>query len=295
MQARYSNMPNKIAHARYKHEILLLLLSIVATVAILYFFYNFNPILTAVIVLVGLFYIRLVQGQYLGNSLQVSTKHFYRLKQIIEDKARELKVPEPKLFISQDPYPNAYTIGFKHPYSIVLSSSLVEGLTEDELEATISHELGHMRFHHARISSIISPAGKDVLILTWVFGFWQRATELTADRVSLLITESPRALITTLIKISVGTKFLDKIDEEALLGQSKEVQKSVFNKWGELLVNHPYLTTRINNVLNLAREERFPYQKGGKMFCINCGTEVNVSAKFCPKCGFNIYGNLKTK
>lgn len=286
---------SKISRARYKYENLLLLISIVATVAILYFFYNFSPYFTAVIVIIGLFYIRLLQGQYLGNSLQVSEKHFYRLKQIIEKRAEELRVPEPKLFISQDPYPNAYTIGFKHPYSVVLNSSLVEGLTEEELEATISHELGHVKFHHARISSVISPAGKDILVLTWIFGFWQRATELTADRVSLLITENPRAMITTLIKVSVGTKFLEQIDEEELLGQSKEVQRSIFNKWGEFLVNHPYLTTRINNILNLAKEEGFPYHKGGKMFCVNCGTQVVISAKFCPKCGFNIRENLNSK
>ena len=278
---------SKIARAKYKHESLLLVISIVATISILYLLYDFNPLLTGVGIIFALFYIRLYQGQYLGNSLQVSSRHFYRLKQIIEARSKELKVPEPKLFISQDPYPNAYTIGFKHPYSIVLSSSLIEGLTEEELEATISHELGHVKFHHARISSIISPAGKDILVLTWIFGFWQRATELTADRVSLLMTDNPRALVTTLIKISVGMKFLDQIDEEALLGQSKEVQKNLFNKWGEFLNNHPYLTSRINNVLTLAKEQGLPYYKGGKMFCTSCGKEVSVSAKFCPECGFN--------
>src|SRR3972149_8191024 len=146
---------SKITRAKHKHESLLLVISIVATISILYLLYDFNPLLTGFGIIIALFYIRLHQGQYLGNSLQVSNKHFYRLKQIIEERSKELKVPEPKLFISQDPYPNAYTIGFKHPYSIVLSSRLVEGLTEEELEATISHELGHVKFHHARISSII--------------------------------------------------------------------------------------------------------------------------------------------
>lgn len=272
---------------RYRYENLLLVISVISTVLILYFLYNFNYLVTIIAVLVALFYIRLYQGQYLGNSLQVSDKHFYRLKQVIEEKSNTLNVPEPKLFITQDPYPNAYTIGFKHPYSIVLSSSLVEDLTEEELDAVISHELGHVKFHHARISSIISPAGKDILVLTWIFGFWQRATELTADRISLSITETPRELITSLIKISVGTKFLSQIDEEALLGQSKEIQKSLFNKWGEYLNNHPYLTTRIRNILDLSKKLELPYYKGGKMFCVNCGKEVAVSAKFCPECGFN--------
>lgn len=280
-------MPIKIKRARYKLEIFFLIFSIAATFIIVYIFYHFSPLITAILVIIMLFYIRLLQGQYLGNSLQVNNKHFYRLKQIIEVRSQELQVIEPKLFISQDPYPNAYTIGFKHPYSIVLNSSLVEALSEEELEAVIVHEMGHVKFSHARISSIISPAGQNILVLTWLFGFWQRATEFTADRVSLLVTENPRALITMLIKISVGTKFLDQIDEEELLEQSREVQKSIFNKWGEWLIDHPYLTSRINNILTLAKEQGLLYYKGGKMFCTNCGKQINVSAKFCPECGFN--------
>lgn len=280
-------MPN-LKNAKYKYENVLLFISIATTIAILYFFYDFNPLLTAVIVIFALFYIRLIQGQYLGNALQVSKKHFFRLKQIIEHQSELLKVKEPKLFIYQDPYPNAYTIGYKNPYSIVLSSSLVESLTEEELEAVICHELGHVRFNHSRISSIVSPAGKDIPFLTWIFSFWQRASELTADRVSLLTTENPRSLITALVKISIGPKFLEQIDEEELLNQSKEVQQTFLNKWGELLSNHPYLTRRIHNLLLWAKEEGLPYYKGGKMFCINCGTQISISVKFCPKCGFSI-------
>ncbi len=225
--------------------------------------------------------------------MQVSDKHFYRLKQIIEEQSKILKVKEPKLFITLDPYPNAFTIGYKNPYSIVLNSSLVEGLTEEELEAVIAHELGHVKFNHPRITSIVNPAGQNIFILTQIFGFWRRSTELTADRVSLLVTENPRALITALIKISIGMKFLEQIYEEELLKQSQIVKGNLFNKSGELLLDHPYLTKRINRLLRLAREKDLPYYKGGKMFCTNCGKEVNISAKFCPECGFNFKHEVK--
>jgi len=278
----------RLTHAKYKYEDLLLIISIISTIAALYFFYDFQPLLTILGIAIALFYIRLVQGQYLGNSLQVSKKHFFRLKQIIEDQSELLRIKEPKLFIYQDPYPNAYTLGYKNPYSIVLSSSLVEGLSEEELEAVIAHELGHVKFNHSRISSIVSPAGKNIPVLTWIFGFWQRSAEFTADRVSLMTTENPRSLITTLVKIGIGTKFLEQIDEDELLDQSRKVQKSIFNKWGELLNNHPYLTRRVNKIIEWSKEEGFTYYKGGKMFCINCGTQISVSAKYCPKCGIDI-------
>lgn len=271
---------------KHKFENLYLLLGILVLGAIIYFFYEFEPWITAGAIIVALFYIRLMQGQYLGNALEVNHKHFFRLKQIIEYQAKFLKVPEPKLFIYQDPIPNAYTLGFKHPYSVILSSSLVEGLTEEELEAVIAHEMGHVTFHHARISSIISPAGTNIPVFSLIFGFWNRASETSSDNISLMVTENPRALITGLTKISIGTKFLDLIDEDELLLQSKQIKQSLLNKWGELLNSHPYLTSRIYNVINRSGELGIPYIKTGKMHCIECGKKISIASRFCPKCGF---------
>lgn len=274
--------------ARHKYERLYLFLTIVTVISILYFFYDLNAWITILAIFSGLFYIRLVQGQYLGNALQVSNKHFYRIKQIIEDQSKMLEIMEPNVFINQDPYPNAYTLGFKNPYTIVLTSSLIENLNEDELEAVIAHEMGHAKFHHPRISSVVNPAGKNIPIFTWLFGFWERSAEISADNISLFITENPRALVTSLFKISIGPKFLGQIDEEELLKQSSEIKLSMLNKLGELLNNHPYLTTRISNLISKANIYGFSYYKGGKIYCSNCGKQISVSAKYCPHCGYPI-------
>ncbi len=276
-----------ISLARNEFENFILAISVLIIFSLLYLFYGFNPYVTLAFTILTLLYIRVTQGQFLGTSLQVSEKQFYKLKQIVEEQSKILQINEPKLFITQDPNPNAFTIGFTHPYSIVLTSSLVENLTEEELEAVIAHELGHVKFNHARISSFISPAGQNIFLLTQIFGFWRRSTELTADRVSLIITENPRALITALIKLSIGTKFLGQIDEEVLLQQSYFVKSNFFNKSGELLLDHPYLTKRISKLLQLAKEIYLPYYKGGKKFCINCGKKVSTAAKYCSNCGYN--------
>jgi Zn-dependent protease with chaperone function len=282
----------KFSQARHKFENLALVASVLVVFALLYFFYGLEPWITVGAILFTLFYIRLMQGQYLGNALQVTNKHFFRIKQIVEQQADKLHIREPKVFITQDPVPNAYTLGFYNPYTIVLSSGLVEGLTEAELEAVLAHELGHVKFHHSRISSLISPAGRDILLLNWIFGFWNRMSEISADTISLFVTENPRALITALVKISIGPRFLEQIDEEELLKQSKEVKQNHLNKWGELLNTHPYLTTRIHNLLSLAKQEALPYYKGGNMYCIHCGKTISVAAKFCPKCGVNLRKEL---
>jgi Zn-dependent protease with chaperone function len=273
---------------KHKFENLYLFLGTIVLAAIIYFFYEFEPLWTLGAIVIALLYIRLIQGQYLGNALEITNKHFYRLRHIIENQSSVLQVPLPKLFIYQDPVPNAYTLGFKHPYSIILSSSLVEGLNEEELEAVIAHEMGHVKFHHARISSIINPAGNNIPVFSLIFGFWNRAAETSSDNISLLITENPRALITGLTKISIGVSFLEQIDEDELLLQSQEIKQSLFNKGGELLNSHPYLTSRIHNIIARSGDMGIPYLKTGKMFCPFCRKQISISARFCTACGVSI-------
>jgi Zn-dependent protease with chaperone function len=279
--------------ARHKFEYLYLLLGIIALGLIIYFFYEFEPLWTVIGLVVALLYIRLLQGQYLGNALEVNNKHFFRLKQIISNQSKMLNVPEPKLFISQDPYPNAYTLGFKNPYSVILTSSLVEGLTEEELESVIAHEMGHVKYHHARISSIITPTGNNIPVFSLIFGFWNRASETSADNIALSITENPRALITSLTKMGIGINFLNQIDEDELLTQSKEIKRSLFNKAGELLNTHPYLTSRIHNIINRSKEIGIFYAKTGKMYCPNCRKSISISSRYCIKCGFSIRSGIE--
>jgi len=55
----------------------------------------------------------------------------------------------PELYVRQNPVPNAYTLAMqgKKPF-IVLHTSLIELLSEQELQAVIAHELGHLKCEH---------------------------------------------------------------------------------------------------------------------------------------------------
>jgi len=275
---------------RIRHwlEIPYLITSLIILFGVGWYFYDLKPQYTILFILIGLIIIRIREGQQLGNSLRVSKRHFFRIKQIVEAQAKALNVREPRLFIYQDPYPEAYTYGFVSPYTIVISSALVELLTEDELEAVIAHEMGHIKYSHAQILAIINPVGTEVPILSWIFLFWSRAAEITCDNTSLHVTGNPRALITSLIKLHVGPKFMSQIDEDDIIGQSKDVSRNYLNKIGELLNTHPYLTSRVNNIISHSNASGIPYTKSGKIKCSACGNEASLSAQFCPNCGNKI-------
>src|SRR4030095_8685464 len=58
-----------------------------------------------------------------------------------------LGVDMPELFVQQSPIVNAFTGGVERPV-IVLHSSLIERLTDEEVLAVVAHEVGHIHAAH---------------------------------------------------------------------------------------------------------------------------------------------------
>src|SRR5919199_1530487 len=58
-----------------------------------------------------------------------------------------LGVDMPELFVQQSPIVNAFTGGVERPV-IVLHSSLIERLTDEEVLAVVAHEVGHIHAEH---------------------------------------------------------------------------------------------------------------------------------------------------
>jgi Zn-dependent protease with chaperone function len=138
--------------------------------------------------------------------------------------------------------PNAAVIGFVPPLRYVMvTDSLLENCTEDEVEGIFAHEVGHVRQHHLRFyllfaltygcifANVMELLGRTglmeplasalsnhighgqailMLILTvlfWVFGFGyiSRRMEQQADLYALRKSKSPDAFILALEKLSL--------------------------------------------------------------------------------------------
>src|SRR6266705_6546298 len=99
--------------------------------------------------LASLFSDRSLRLLFLASSVRASTEQFPHLYELLLDGSSILDLPEvPELFISQDPIPNAMTLGSDKPF-IVITTGLVDLLDEEELRFTIGHELGHALSGHA--------------------------------------------------------------------------------------------------------------------------------------------------
>lgn len=202
-------------------------------------------------VLLIIFWIRMQQNQYLGNALRVHRGQFPEIYHVFFEQAKRLGIQKANLYIKQDPYLNAHTIGLG-TCSVVLHSALVEQLDSKELAFVIAHELGHFAAGHTKISSLLIPVGGNV-VSNFLFGFWQRKAEYTADRCGLILTNDLDSTVCGIIKLTVGGNLFSQVSLE---GYFKQVQKatSLSTSVSEVTLSHPLITNRIKKLIIFWRE-----------------------------------------
>lgn len=227
-------------------EISWLIISFILVFVVSYFVFEIGIWLAMLLIFLQLVYVLMAERQMYGNSLKISERQFADIDKIIEENAAQLGIRKPNVFIQQDPYINAYAIGFKKPYTIVLTSALVESLNRSELDFVVGHEMGHIKLGHSRMLSLISPLGRDIPVLTMIYGNWVRRAEYSADRAGLyLVGGNIKSAVTTMIKMSVGAKLSEKVELDSILEQIQSQMKDLISAGGEFLQTHPYVMNRI--------------------------------------------------
>ncbi|AMB59075.1 M48 family metalloprotease [Microterricola viridarii] len=79
-----------------------------------------------------------------------------RLWRVVENLAITTGTPMPKVYIINDPAPNAFATGRDPEHAIVAATTgLLEIMDDSELEGVMAHELGHVRNYDIRVSMIV--------------------------------------------------------------------------------------------------------------------------------------------
>src|SRR6266550_1827000 len=230
---------------------------------------------------IELFPERVAYIQNVAQTVRVTKTQCPQLYTQLREACAILDMREPELYVAHNPLPNAWTSGHDHPY-IIVTSGLLDLMSEDEIMAVIGHELGHIKSGHVLyrtmalgITLLLTIVGDMTLGIGRLIGRsleatlleWYRKSEFTADRSSLLVIQDPQVLLSLMMKFAGGTLFeRNQMDAQEFLKQAdlyEEVDANVLDRIYKMLlvapVNHPLTIVRAREIMNWSESSEYKY------------------------------------
>jgi len=213
------------------------------------------------------------------------TKHA-QLENIVKKLARDAGLPTPRLYMieTRDSIPNAFATGRNPEHSVIAVTNGLLDLEENEIEAVIAHELGHIKNRDVLVASMAATiagaiayvaqiaywsmvlggrrqGGMNLLLMLAIVIFApiaalmvrlaiSRGMEFKADYASTVITKRPRSLASALQKIS------DVLKEKTIKGPVATshlwiVSPFKGNWFSNLFSTHPPVQERIKKLMQI--------------------------------------------
>jgi Zn-dependent protease with chaperone function len=209
----------------------------------------------------GFFGERGIRLLFQANAVRVGPTQFPKVHSAFNDVVAALDwEPRPELFITQSPFFNAGAFGMDRPF-IVINSSAVAVLDDEELHTILGHELGHVMSGHALYRTILFIlltfgaralpflAGIALLPIQIALLEWYRKSEVSCDRAGLLASQDPVASMRMFMKMAGGGS-IEEMDLNAFMVQAREYEEggdaadAIAKVLNTLWTTHPFHTLR---------------------------------------------------
>jgi len=175
----------------------------------------------------------------MAQAVRCGPNQYKTLYEILRESSSVLDVPEPELYITSNPFPNAFAGGVERPY-VTIRSSLIDTLDDTQLYHLMGHELGHIKAGHVLYRSValvllplIELVGRRTFGLGDVAGValmlayyeWARQAEITADRAGLLVSQKLETSLEANLAMAAGPNRLShEMHLEPFMEQARAYQ-----------------------------------------------------------------------
>ena len=263
------------------------------------------------VLLIG--YETLEYGLNMASNIRLSERQLPEIYRHLPPICKRMGIPVPEFYLQMDPTPNAFTFGDTRVF-ITVTSGLVEMMNDEELDAVIAHECGHILCRHVLYHTIAQwlSSGLDALgflgslaaPVQYAILYWHRKSELSADRAASIIT-SPQTVATVMARLAGGPKSItSNIDFKEWASQADEYDRiQNANLWNKTLqltaiasLDHPFAAVRVREILKWGESEQYHILKNAKLLtsrtskrtCPNCGKPIGDGWQFCRHCGIQL-------
>ncbi len=249
----------------------------------------------------------------MSSKVRLSQEQCPQIYELLPPVCEAFGIEVPELYLESNREPNAYTSGDTYVF-ITITTGLLELFSEEEVQAVLAHECGHILCHHVLYQTMgrfimngaaqmLGLGGLVSTALRTAFAYWLRCSEFSADRASAVFCGGPERVIDVMLRMAGGSrKIASEINADLFMQQADEyadyVSDSAWNRILESLVlmnsTHPFLSVRASGIRQWCRTDRFRQivsgmtgteTKGDGRHCGRCGAPVKPEWSFCRKCG----------
>lgn len=217
---------------------------------------------------------------------EVQKKDSPRLYRVVENLSITTGLPMPKVYVIDDPAPNAFATGRDPNHAIVAATTgLIDIMDDNELTAVMAHEMSHVKNYDIRVSMIVfglvclvgfisdlglrmfyyrdrddeerSPIGFIIILITSILApiaaslaqfAISREREYLADMSAAKITRYPEGMISALKKLDEHARPMKRQNSAtAAMYINNPFKKGVISK---LFSTHPPIEDRIERLEN---------------------------------------------
>ncbi len=251
---------------------------------------------------------QLQYGVNMATAIRLSPTQLPKLYNHLPPICERLGIAEPEFYLQMDPMPNAWTFGDTKIF-ITITSGLVELLNDEELDAVIAHECGHILCRHVLYHSIaqyilsgadsLGILGSLTVPIQYAIYYWQRKSELSCDRCASIIT-SPEVVARSMARLSGGPKSitnnLNMYEWARQADQYDSIRNDgLWNKALQLSViigqSHPFSAVRVREILKWGESAQYASLtqnlklEASNKRCSKCNKAVSEDWVYCKYCG----------